>query len=71
MRVGVLEPGAVETELKTHNTDAVQQELAASEAVNIPELLQPEDIADSIAYMVTRPRRASVAELWNMPTTQA
>jgi NADP-dependent 3-hydroxy acid dehydrogenase YdfG len=71
VRVGVLEPGAVETELKSHNTDQVQQQLAASEAEHIPELLEPEDIAQSIAYMVTRPRRSSIAELWAMPTSQA
>lgn len=71
VRVGVLEPGSVATELKTHNTDAVQQQLAASEAENIPVPLEPEDIADSITFMVTRPRRASIAELWNMPTSQA
>jgi NADP-dependent 3-hydroxy acid dehydrogenase YdfG len=37
--------------------------LAASDAANIPERLEPEDVADGITYMVTRPRRSSVAEL--------
>ncbi|MDI9901628.1 hypothetical protein QM716_17365 [Rhodococcus sp. IEGM 1409] len=59
----------MDTELVSHNNDTIKNELAASDA--IPEPLQPGDIADSIAYMVTRPRRASVAELWNMPTSQA
>jgi NADP-dependent 3-hydroxy acid dehydrogenase YdfG len=71
VRVGVLEPGAVTTELVSHNSESIRNELAASDAINIPEPLQPEDIADSIAFMVTRPRRASIAELWNMPTSQA
>lgn len=71
VRVGVLEPGAVATELVSHNNQRVQDELAASAAKNIPEPLQPEDIADSIAFMVTRPRRSSIAELWAMPTSQA
>lgn len=71
VRVGVLEPGAVATELVSHNNQTVKDELAASDAKNIPERLQPEDIAESIAFMVTRPRRASIAELWNMPTSQA
>jgi NADP-dependent 3-hydroxy acid dehydrogenase YdfG len=35
------------------------------------EVLAPEDIADGVAYMVTRPRHASVSELWIMPTDQA
>ena len=44
---------------------------AAADAENIPEKLQPEDIAESIAHMVTRHRRSSIAELWAMPTSQA
>ena len=35
------------------------------------EVLQPEDIADGIAFMVTRPRRASISELCVMPPRQA
>ena len=71
VRVGVLEPGAVATELAAHNSQQVQDDLAASAAEAIPEPLQPEDIADGITYMVTPPRRSSVAELWAMPTSQA
>src|SRR3954452_374363 len=71
VRVGVLEPGAVATELVSHNNEQVRADLAASDAANIPEPLEAEDIADSITYMVTRPRRSSVAELWAMPTSQA
>jgi NADP-dependent 3-hydroxy acid dehydrogenase YdfG len=70
VRVGVLEPGAVATELVSQNNEQVQAELA-SDADRIPEPLEPEDIADGITYMVTRPRRSSVAELWAMPTSQA
>ncbi len=71
VRVGVLEPGAVETELISHNNDIIADALAVSDAENIPEKLQPEDIAESIAFMVTRHRRSSIAELWAMPTSQA
>jgi NADP-dependent 3-hydroxy acid dehydrogenase YdfG len=71
VRVGVLEPGAVETELISHNNDTIKADLTASDAKNIPEKLLPEDIAESIGYMVTRPRRSSIAELWAMPTSQA
>jgi NADP-dependent 3-hydroxy acid dehydrogenase YdfG len=70
VRVGVLEPGAVSTELVSQNNQAVQDELA-SDADRIPEPLHPEDIAENIAFMVTRPRRSSIAELWAMPTSQA
>jgi NADP-dependent 3-hydroxy acid dehydrogenase YdfG len=71
VRVGVLEPGAVATELVSHNSEKIRADLAASDAENIPVRLQPEDIADSVAFMVTRPRHSSIAELWAMPTSQA
>jgi NADP-dependent 3-hydroxy acid dehydrogenase YdfG len=71
VRVGVLEPGAVATELISHNNEEIRADLAASHAENIPVPLQPEDIADSVAFMVTRPRYSSIAELWAMPTSQA
>lgn len=70
VRVGVLEPGAVDTELGSHNNDRVKAEML--EPFNAQhERLTADDIADGIAFMVTRPRRASVAELWMMPTDQA
>ena len=68
VRVGVLEPGAVATELVSHNSDQVKDMISA--AKTIPEPLQPEDIAENIAFMVTRNRRSSIAELWAMPTSQ-
>lgn len=68
VRVGVLEPGAVATELVSHNTDEVMAAVNASNVIPVP--LQPEDIAESIAYMVTRNPRSSIAELWAMPTSQ-
>src|SRR3954471_3667832 len=71
VRVGVLEPGAVATELASHNSQKIREDLAASDAENIAVPLQPEDIADSVAFMVTRPRHSSIAELWAMPTSQA
>ncbi|MGK5112427.1 SDR family NAD(P)-dependent oxidoreductase [Geodermatophilus sp. CPCC 205506] len=71
VRVGVLEPGAVATELVSHNSQKIREDLATSDAENIPVPLQPEDIADSVAFMVTRPRHSSIAELWAMPTSQA
>jgi len=69
VRVGVLEPGKVDTELVSHNNEQVRNDLAATD--DIPEPLQAEDIAESIAFMVTRPRRSSISELWAMPTSQA
>ncbi|MCM6761668.1 SDR family NAD(P)-dependent oxidoreductase [Rathayibacter sp. ZW T2_19] len=71
VRVGLLQPGAVATELVAQNNQRIQEQLAASDAEAIPERLEPEDIAESILYMVTRNRRSSIAELWAMPTSQA
>ena len=68
VRVGVLEPGGVTTELMSHNTGTVREEIDHFHATT--ETLDPEDIADGIAYMVTRPRHASISELWIMPTDQ-
>ena len=68
VRVGVLEPGGVTTELGSHNTGAVREEIDAFYATT--EALAPEDIADGITYMVTRPPHASIGELWIMPTDQ-
>jgi hypothetical protein len=34
------------------------------------EVLAREDIADGVAYMVTRPRHSGIGELWTMPTEQ-
>jgi hypothetical protein len=33
------------------------------------EVLAREDIADGVAYMVTRPRHSGTGELWTMPRT--
>lgn len=66
VRVGVLEPGGVETELGSHDTGAMREDIDAF--YERTEVLQAEDIADGVAYMVTRPRHASISELWIMPT---
>ena len=70
VRVGVLEPGGVATELGLHNSEAVRNEMI-DPFYATTEVLASEDIADGVAYMVTRPRHASIAELWIMPTDQA
>ncbi|GEA87328.1 SDR family NAD(P)-dependent oxidoreductase [Cellulomonas cellasea] len=68
VRVGVLEPGGVSTELMSHNTGTVREEIDHFHATT--EVLDPQDVADGIAYMVTRPRHVSISELWVMPTDQ-
>lgn len=68
VRVGVIEPGGVQSELVSHNTGEVLEEI--QEFFDSTETLVPDDIADAVAYMVTRPRRASVGQIWVMPTEQ-
>lgn len=69
IRVGILEPGAVKTELNDQHKGAIRAEIEAFLASI--EALDAEDIADGIAHMVTRPRHAAIGELWIMPTEQA
>ncbi|MCT9112940.1 SDR family NAD(P)-dependent oxidoreductase [Streptomyces mirabilis] len=66
VRVGVLEPGGVDTELGSHNKPEIQGAMITP-FYETTEVLTPDDIA----YMVTRPRHASIGELWIMPTDQA
>ncbi|WP_406401091.1 SDR family NAD(P)-dependent oxidoreductase [Streptomyces sp. NBC_00879] len=69
VRVSVIEPGSVDTELRTHNPDVIQQHIVA--ALGDIERLQSQDIADTVGYIVTRPRHVAVAELLVRPTEQA
>ncbi|MFJ3806097.1 SDR family NAD(P)-dependent oxidoreductase [Streptomyces sp. NPDC090073] len=68
VRVSVVEPGSVDTELRTHNSAPVQQQLEAY--FGDIERLQSQDIADAVGYIVTRPRHVAVAELLIRPTEQ-
>jgi NADP-dependent 3-hydroxy acid dehydrogenase YdfG len=61
VRVSVVEPGTVDTELVTHNRDEVRA--AAERQTAAIEPLRPEDIADAVTYIVTRDRRVAVNEL--------
>ncbi|MFF0062894.1 SDR family NAD(P)-dependent oxidoreductase [Streptomyces sp. NPDC005279] len=69
VRVSVIEPGSVDTELRTHNPAVIQQHIVA--ALGDIERLQSQDIADTVGYIVTRPRHMAVAELLVRPTEQA
>jgi NADP-dependent 3-hydroxy acid dehydrogenase YdfG len=61
VRVSVVEPGTVDTELVDHLTDSVQA--ATRQQIAAIEPLQPSDIADAVTYIVTRPRRVAINEL--------
>jgi NADP-dependent 3-hydroxy acid dehydrogenase YdfG len=68
VRVSLIEPGAVSTELAGHNRPEVREQIAQRFA-DI-ERLTAEDIADAISYIVTRPRHAAINELLIRPTEQ-
>lgn len=68
VRVSLVEPGAVETELASHNRPEVLETISKRFA-NM-ERLQSEDIADAIAYVVTRARHVAVNEILIRPTEQ-
>ena len=68
IRVTIVEPGAVATELATHITDDEAKE-GLSGLLSL-DILRAEDIADAIAYAVTRPERVSINEVLIRPTQQ-
>jgi NADP-dependent 3-hydroxy acid dehydrogenase YdfG len=68
LRVSLVEPGAVETELSSHNRPEIREQIAHRfEGID---RLQAADIADAITYIVTRPRHVAVNELLVRPTEQ-
>jgi NADP-dependent 3-hydroxy acid dehydrogenase YdfG len=68
VRVSIIEPGATATELASHNRPVVLEEIAKN--FGGIELMASEDIADAIAYVVTRPRHVAVNEMLIRPTEQ-
>ena len=68
VRVSAVEPGAVATELTDHIRDGVREHSQAWYATM--ETLQPQDIADTVTYIVTRPRHITISELLIRPTDQ-
>ena len=70
VRVTVIEPGFVATELQSHNTHPMVLEAMERMREEIGEPLEPEDIAEAILYAVASPRRVSVNEVMVRPTGQ-
>ena len=68
VRVSLVEPGAVDTELAGHNRPEVLEGL--SKRFEAMERLEAQDIADAIAYVVTRPRHVAINEVLIRPTEQ-
>ncbi|MEV0680279.1 SDR family NAD(P)-dependent oxidoreductase [Actinosynnema sp. NPDC050436] len=68
VRVGVVEPGAVDTEIYDHLDPAARRDMDERMARIDP--LLTEDVADAVAYLVTRDRRVAVNELLVRPADQ-
>ncbi|HIK05215.1 MAG TPA: SDR family NAD(P)-dependent oxidoreductase [Trichormus sp. M33_DOE_039] len=69
IRVTVIEPGLVETEINNHVTDPVAKK-NVEERLKAITPLQSEDIAAAIAYAVTQPPHVNVNEILIRPTHQ-
>jgi NADP-dependent 3-hydroxy acid dehydrogenase YdfG len=68
VRIGLVEPGAVSTELSSHNRPEIRESIEGRFA-DI-DRLESEDIADAITWMVTRPRHVAINEILVRPTEQ-
>jgi NADP-dependent 3-hydroxy acid dehydrogenase YdfG len=68
VRVSLVEPGATATELAGHNRPEVRETI--SQRFADMQRLEATDIADAIAYIITRPRHVAVNEVLIRPTDQ-
>jgi NADP-dependent 3-hydroxy acid dehydrogenase YdfG len=69
VRISLVEPGAVDTELRTHITQDAARSTAEQYAGQIRQL-QSEDVARAIVYVVTQPPHVAVNEVLVRPTDQ-
>jgi NADP-dependent 3-hydroxy acid dehydrogenase YdfG len=69
VRVVVIEPGFVATELASHITDPMMQ-AAAKDMMNAIRTLQPEDVANAVFYAISQPDYVAVNEILIRPTDQ-
>jgi NADP-dependent 3-hydroxy acid dehydrogenase YdfG len=68
VRVSLIEPGAVDTELASHNRPEIQEGLATRFATM--QRLAAADVARSIAFVVSQPRHVAINEILIRPTDQ-
>ncbi len=70
IRVSVVEPGFVATELQGHNENPVVVEAIEKMRDQTGEVLEASDIANAILYAVSQPQRVSINEVLVRPTGQ-
>jgi NADP-dependent 3-hydroxy acid dehydrogenase YdfG len=71
IRVTCVEPGFVDTELQGHNTNPLVVEATERMRERIGTVLEADDIARAIVYVVAQPRHVAVNEVLVRPTRQA
>ncbi|TFV60139.1 SDR family NAD(P)-dependent oxidoreductase [Geodermatophilus sp. DF01-2] len=69
VRISLVEPGAVATELRTHITQPEARQAADRHAEGMRQL-QAEDVARAIVYVVAQPPHVAVNEVLVRPTDQ-
>ncbi len=69
VRVGLVEPGAVTTELSSHITQPAARAASEQMHASIRPLLA-DDVARAVVYMVSQPPHVAVNELLVRPTDQ-
>jgi len=69
IRMTIVEPGMVDTEIDTHITDVIAKQRTIERRNSITPL-QSEDVAGAIVYAVTQPERVNVNEILIRPTEQ-
>jgi NADP-dependent 3-hydroxy acid dehydrogenase YdfG len=68
VRVSLVEPGAVATELGSHNRPEIQEGM--KKRFGSIQRMEAEDIAETVEFIVTRPRHVAVNEVLIRPTEQ-
>jgi NADP-dependent 3-hydroxy acid dehydrogenase YdfG len=69
IRVTVIEPGIVETELREHIPHAGTKQAIDAFAASVRQL-QPEDVANAVLYCVSQPPHVNINEILMRPTDQ-
>lgn len=70
VRVTIIEPGYVDTELQGHNELPIVVETMQKAKEQIGEVLQADDIANAIVFAVTQPGYVGINEVLVRPTKQ-
>jgi NADP-dependent 3-hydroxy acid dehydrogenase YdfG len=70
VRVIVIEPGAVDTELPDHITDPDARAAAQRSYGGSVEILTAEDVAEIVTFAVSRPERVALNEILVRPLRQ-